>query len=392
MKLCFAQMHYDPTYRDPEAYLDAVTIHRELPREMARLGHQVELVHLFPTAAEIEGEGVRYRFIPPARAAAALVERAGRLRGRDPVPYLPAVRAIAEIRRSRPDLIHFHGINLHWNLLLLFLALGKGAPPVVLHYHGGYPAVNRLARAVQRYGFRRSARQLFTTLDHARPFVEARVIKGYDKVVELMETSSDFRPQVKAEARQKTGMVGDPVFLWAGRLHPIKDPFTALRGFERILQTWSGARLYLYYLTGEMLPEIQAYVAARPALRQALHVRGRAPFSHMEAIYSSADFLLQSSLREFSGCAVLEAMACGAIPVVTDIPSFRAMTGDGRYGILFPPGDWEGLARDTLALSRSGLAARSAGVRAHFERTLSYPALARQLEKVHEEVALGIGI
>jgi glycosyltransferase involved in cell wall biosynthesis len=256
---------------------------------------------------------------------------------------------------------------------------------VVLHSHGGYPAVNRLARAVQRFGFRRSARQLFTTLDHARPFVEAGIIGGYESVVELMETSSAFHPRGKAEARLRTGMAGNPVFLWAGRLHAIKDPLTALKGFERILAGWPHARLYLHYLTDELLPDLQAYAATRPALSRALHFRGRAPFSEMEAIYSSADFLLQASLREFSGCAVLEAMACGAIPIVTDIPSFRAMTAEGQHGILFPPGNWEALARDTLALPRSGLTARSAEVRAHFERALSFQAIARRLEKVYQE-------
>jgi glycosyltransferase involved in cell wall biosynthesis len=383
LKLCFAELHYDPAHRDPHAYLDLVPIHRELPREMARLGHRVEMVHLFPTAAEFEEDGVRYRFIPPARAARALFGTAGRLLGRDPILYVPATRAIAEIRRSRPDLIHFHGTSLHWNLLLLFAALGAGTPPVVLHYHGGFPAVNPLARMVQRLTFRRSARQLFTTREHARPFVEARVLGGYDTVVELMETSSAFRPQPRAEARQKTGMEGDPVFLWAGRLHPIKDPLTALRGFERILEAWPDARLYLHYLTDELLPEIRSYAAARPALDRALHFRGRAPFLQMEAICSSADFLLQASLREFSGCAVLEAMACGAIPVVTNIPSFRSMTADGRHGVLFPPGDWEALAMGTLALSRADLAARSAEVRAHFQRELSFPAMARRLEKIY---------
>jgi glycosyltransferase involved in cell wall biosynthesis len=361
-----------------------VPIHRELPREVARLGHQVEMVHLFPTAAEFEEGGVRYRFIPPGRAAGALFGAAPRLLGRDPILYVPATRAIAAIRRFQPDLVHFHGANLHWNLLLLFAALGAGASPVVLHYHGGYPALNPLARAVQRLTFRRSARQLFTTWEHARPFVEAGVLGGYDTVVELIETSSAFRPRPRAAARQETGMEGDPVFLWAGRLHPIKDPLTALKGFERILAAWPEAQLYLHYLTDELLPELRAHAAARPALHRALHFRGKAPFLQMEAIYSSADFLLQASTREFSGCAVLEAMACGAIPVVTDIPSFRAMTGDGRHGVLFPPGDWEALAGGVLAMSRAGLPDRSAEVRVHFEATLSFPVMARRLEKVYQ--------
>ncbi len=386
MRLCYAVLHYDPAHRDPSSYLDLVPLHREIPREMAKRGHRVEVVHLFPTEADFEEEGVRYRFVAPSGVARKLSTEVGRLLGRDPIVYLPALRAIREISRSRPDLIHFHSVNLHWNLLLLFRLLGPGAPPVVLHYHGGYPAVNPLARAAQRANFGRSARQLFSTPAHARPFMEAGILDGPRTVVELMETSSAFSPISKAEARRQTGMEGDPVFLWAGRLHPIKDPLTAVRGFERILQQWPGARLYLHYLTAEMLPEIQAYTAALPALAGRTHFRGRAPYAAMEAIYNSADFLLQASHREFSGCAVLEAMACGAIPLVTDIPSFRAMTDGGRYGLLFPVGDFEALARSALALDRSRLPAYSAEVRSHFERRLSFQAMAGRLEEVYRTV------
>ncbi len=74
------------------------------------------------------------------------------------------------------------------------------------------------------------------------------------------------------------------------------------------------------------------------------------------------------------------------IPAVTDIPSFRAMTAGGRHGLLFPPGDPEALARAVLAVPRSEIAARSAAVRAHFERDLSFEAMAEKLEAIYREV------
>lgn len=388
MKLCYAVLHYDPSHTDPGEYLNQTPIHRELPREMARLGHQVEVIHLFPIDAEFVEDGVRYRFMAPGLPARLSSKVVSRLFSRhDPAVYEPAARAIGAIHSSRPDLIHFHSVTLHWNLFLLLHALAPKAPPLVLHYHGGYPASNPLAQWVQRFNFSHADRLLFTTTEHALPFLKAGILKGTDRLVEFMETSSSFRPQPRTEARGATGMEGSPVFLWVGRLDPIKDPLTALRGFEQIALSWPQARLYLHYLTDELLPEMQAFVAAHPHLLGRVEFRGRAPFDRMEQIYNSADFLLQASHREFSGCAVLEAMACGVIPVVTDIPSFRRMTDGGRYGVLFPPGDAQIMASRTLDVATTDIPARSTEVRRHFECALSFPALAMQLHAIYRDLA-----
>jgi len=139
-------------------------------------------------------------------------------------------------------------------------------------------------------------------------------------------------------------------------------------------------------LTDEELPALEGYLAARSTLREHVHLRGRARFEQMEAIYNSADFLLQASRREFSGCAVLEAMACGVIPIVTDIPSFRMMTECGRFGALFPVGDANAMAQRILERPLGTIEERSTTIRAHFERALSFDAMARQLLPVYREM------
>jgi glycosyltransferase involved in cell wall biosynthesis len=183
-----------------------------------------------------------------------------------------------------------------------------------------------------------------------------------------------------------TGMRGDPVYLSAGRLDAIKDPLTMLRGWEQIAAQQPNARLYLYYLTAEMLHDITTFLGARPELASRTELRGRAPLETMEAVYSSADFLLQASTREWSGLAVIEAMSCGCIPIVSDIPSFRRMTSDGRFGRLFPVGDAGALADEAVSISPEQRAGLSASVREYFDRMLSFPALARQIDDVYRQL------
>jgi glycosyltransferase involved in cell wall biosynthesis len=287
--------------------------------------------------------------------------------------------------------IHFFGLTQDLNLAIVARFAAARGIPLVVQYHGGGPARTRLRRAAQRHNLRRADRLLFTTRAHAEPWVAFAPGACRGKVVELMETSSTFRIRPRDAARAITDMTGDPVVLWAGRLHQIKDPLTAVRGFERVLARWPDAHLYLYYLTDELLPELRSLVASRPSLPRRVNFRGRAPHEQMEDIYNSADLLVQASLREFSGFAVLEAMACGVIPVVTDIPSFRSMTCDGRFGSLFPVGDSDALADAMLAIERESIPRRSAEIREHFECHLSFPALARQLDAIYREVASHAG-
>ncbi|MFQ5568029.1 MAG: glycosyltransferase family 4 protein [Rhodothermales bacterium] len=386
MKLCFALFHYDLADTDPAPFLERAPLMRHLPQEVAALGHKVDVVILFPTSHTFEERGVRYHFVSSGYLSRRLARRAGRWIDRHPASMEPAFRAVRTIRALHPDLIHLHGSNLYLNHGLLSARLGRRRPPFVMHYHGGNPSPHRPARRLQRYIFHRVARFLFTTPTHARPFIDAGLIDALHRVVPFMETSSTFRPRPRAEARRQTGMTGDPVFLWAGRLAPGKDPMTALLGFEKILLARPNAHLYLHYLTDELLPDLRQYVGAHPSLKAHVHFRGRAPLEQMEILHNSADFLLQTSLHEFSGIAVLEALACGVLPVVTDIPSFHAMTDAGRHGVLFPPGDAEALARGVLAVPPEEIAARSRQVRAWFEHAFSFPALARQLDTVYREV------
>ncbi len=385
MRICFAVLHYDPRVAtsDVYQYLDDVSIHRELPAQLAGRGHDVHVVHLYPFAAKVTVDRAHHHFIPADRISQALSLIAGKIARRDPVIFQPAARAIGFILALQPDVVHFHGLTLTWNLLLLTARLNRRVP-LVVHYHGGAPARNPIARLAQRYGVRRASRFLFTTAMHAEPFVDSCGL-ARSRVVEFLETSTTFRSRPRPEARQVTGILGNPVFLWTGRLHPNKDPLTALRGFERIAAEWPGAQLYLYYLTDELLPDLKAFLATRPPLAERVHFRGRVSNAKLEDVYNSADYFLQASWREIGGFAPLEAMATGTIPVISDIPSFRAMTDGGRYGILFPPGDDLALARAVLGRS-DNIPALSAAVRRRFEEALSYPSLGGQLERIYVEL------
>ncbi len=359
-----------------------------LPVELARRGHEVTVLQHFHRREFFAEAGVRFEFLPPPFGPAHAGKFLGFFLRQYRFPYFQLATGILDrLETLRPQLIHYFGLTITPNLWLILRWAKKREVPVVAHYHGGSPARHWLARRVERDNLQHVSRVLFTTLEQAEDWQKA----GLDvkKVRQALGNSSDFQPQDRAEARRCTGLEGAPIFVSAGRLHPIKDPLTMLHGFEKIAAARPQARLYLFYRTAELLEAMKNEVDAKPGLAERVKFCGEVSPSQMQAIFSSADFLLQASRREFVGCAILEAMACGAIPVVTDIPSFRVMTENGRYGILFPAGNSDALAAGVLGLSREAICRQSQAVREKFLRDLSFPALAGGVEEIYRELVPG---
>lgn len=385
-RICFLAALHDAVVRDPARYLDDIHLHRFLPQVLAKRGYDVRFVKLAPNDARYYEGGVDYHFVAEPAFVRKAAARAGRALGRQGARLEPGVRTLRRVASMNPDIVHVHGLDLYFNVALTRLLVRRRGARLVMHYHGGYPSRQPVARALQRFSLSGVSRYLFTAEEQAQPFMACGMIARPDHVVQFMELSSPFEMQPRSECRAETGMTGRPVFVWTGRLHPIKDPLTALKGFERIAVAWPEAALYMYYRSGELQADVQSYVESRPNLRERVHLRGPAPYPRMEAIYNSADFLLQASRREFSGCAVLEALSCGVYPVVTDLPPFRAMTSGGRIGVLFPAGNAQALADGVLSLAPDAASTRARAVRAHFERELSYDALGSKLDAVYQDI------
>ena len=151
-----------------------------------------------------------------------------------------------------------------------------------------------------------------------------------------------------------------------------------LDGFEMAIAEVPDAALTFVYPEDRLLAEVKARIARSPALRARVHLRGRLDRSELPALHAAADLFVLASHHEGSSFSLIEALSLGVTPVVTDIPSFRAITDGGRLGALFPPGDARALAEAIGRLGRSELAGRRPSVRAHFERDLSWSAVSRR--------------
>jgi glycosyltransferase involved in cell wall biosynthesis len=227
---------------------------------------------------------------------------------------------------------------------------------------------------------------LFTSLAQSTPWTEGGYVPNGATVFDVLEASTVMKPVAREEARAKTGVRGTPAVLWVGRLDANKDPLAVLEGFERALGSLPDATLTMVFGSDDLIEEVRRRSAGSGRLGERVRLIGPVPYGEIADWYSAADLFVLGSHNEGSGYALIEACACGATPVVTDIAPFRAITGDGAIGIHWPVGDAEACG---AALVRAAAQAGDGNRRVvldHFSASLSWEAVGRRARAVYEAV------
>lgn len=81
---------------------------------------------------------------------------------------------------------------------------------------------------------------------------------------------------------------------------------------------------------------------------KAVQFIGRVPHEEMANLLARADIYVSTSLYDGTSVSLLEAMAAGAFPIVTDIPANRAWIVEGENGFLFPGNNEKILAKNII--------------------------------------------
>ncbi len=359
---CFS----DPRRRLPEQLLDAWPTLVDVAESVAGCGARVSVIQASEHSRCIDRNGVSYHFLPFGGPSSPLGAQsaAGKL-----------------IRQLAPDAFHVHGLGFPRHVLAL-TGLAPGVP-ILLQDHA-----NRLPRLWRRAAWRRCAAVVagvaFCSQDQARPFLNAGLWHAQTPVYEIPESTSRFTPGSREVARRALGLSGNPLLLWVGHLNENKDPLTVLAGVSEAARELPDLELWCCFGTAPLLRRVERRVQADPALRGRVHLLGRVPHERVEQLMRAADVFVLGSHREGSGYSLIEALACGLPPAVTNIPSFRALTGAGAVGVLWEPGNPRSLCAALLALRARADAGPRMGVRAHFDRELSFGALGRKLGAAYE--------
>ena len=358
----------DPEERSPAQLLDAWPTLLDIAEAACRSGNRVSLVQASSHSERLIQRGVRCYFLPfgegqPAhRGDAALGELLGCL---------------------APDVLHVHGLGFPRDVLSL-ASLAPGVPIILQDHANGPPRIWR--RPLWRRQMSVAAGLAFCALEQARPFADAGLVYPETQLYEVPESTSRFAPGDRQEARRVTGIKGDPAVLWVGHLNANKDPLTVLEGISAAARELPKLQLFCCFGAAPLMRDVQSRIASDPELRGRVHLLGRVPHERIEQLMRAADLFVLGSHREGSGYSLIEALACGLPPVVTDIPSFRSLTGAGRVGMLWPCDDPYALREAIRSVAARADSAMRAAVRAHFDLELSIDSVGLKLAALYEDV------
>jgi glycosyltransferase involved in cell wall biosynthesis len=375
MHIICVNYFYDRFLTTPEALLGRYRTLTDWAESLVSAGARVSVVQRFECDGQLERNGVGYRFVcDPA------------LRFGHPADVAQRVnRAVVALQ---PDVVHANGMPFSRQAARLKRLLPQ--VPILIQDHAGAPPVRRFSRWTLRRALRHIDAVSFTVAEQTTPWCAARILGETPLLLELPESSSRFQMRPQADARWQTGLNGDPLCLFVGRLNANKDPLTILAGFGCALDRLPGARLVMVYNATDLLPAVRTWLLSRPEVAQRVTLLGERPHETLEAIYNSADFfLLGSDYDGGSGYSLLEAMSCGVVPLVTDIPSFRAVLRNGEFGGLWPVGDATALAAGLVSWNtRRGPQVRQQ-LRSYFDAELSFEAIGRAALAAYKRLVEG---
>ncbi len=172
-------------------------------------------------------------------------------------------------------------------------------------------------------------------------------IKGDEKRFEIIENGVDlsrFSQGKKIDLSEYGLHEDDKIIIMISRFHKAKDQDTVIKSLEFL------PKIYKLILVGdgERRKELENLAKEKNLSSRVFFLGIR---KDIPDLLKTAYISVQSSIFEGFGITALESMSAGVPTIATDVPGLAEVVKDG--GILFPVGDFKGLAKIIFSLERN---------------------------------------
>jgi len=256
------------------------------------------------------------------------------------------------IRRMKPDIIHAHYVTNYGLIGAL-----SGFHPFVLTAWGSdilvAPKESKIHGWIVKYVLRKSD---LVPCDGEN--MRDELIKfGVDpKRMHLILHGVDTRkfcPILKSEKlSEELRISNSPVVMSIRSLYPIYDVETLIKSIPLVLERISGVK-FLIAGGGEQKNHLKDLACSLDIVENVRFV-GQISHDELPHYLTLADVYVSTSLSEGgASISLLEAMACGLAPIVTDVGDHKKWIKDGKNGFIIPIKDSKSLAEKILYLLRN---------------------------------------
>lgn len=310
-------------------YLPSVGGMEEVIRNIAR--HQLEAGHLPAIVTLDQLFRDRGRRLPTNERIEGVPVRRLAFTGSSRYPLCPQVLGLL----GEADLIHVHGIDFFFDYLAATRWLHRR--PLVASTHGGFFHTRFAARLKRLFfhtvtrGSARAYERIIATSDNDGRIFEPVV--GRDRL-RVIENGVDVR-----KFRDRAPHGATPTLIYFGRWSENKglpealDLLAALRAADSAWRLIIAGREYDYDAAH------LAALATEKAVADAVEILPNPDDAALAAAIARASYFVCLSRHEGFGLAAIEAMSAGLVPVLSDIPPFRALVERSGLGFLVGPGD-----------------------------------------------------
>jgi L-malate glycosyltransferase len=247
---------------------------------------------------------------------------------------LAGPRLARALKEFDPDLVNAHFVpNYGW------LGVLTGRRPLVVSTWGSDVLVNPRKSPLHRWRLRFVLKHADLVTSDAEMMTEE--IHRYIKNSSLVLTAPMGMERTFYE-RGEDELEREPVLLQFRNLEPVYDIPTLVDALPSFLAEHSKWRVRIAG-EGNLRAELEARVA-NLGLSESVTFLGRLSREQLVDELRRASLYVSTSLSDSTSVSLLEAMALGAYPVLSDIPANREWVSTAGQGLYFPAGDASALS------------------------------------------------
>lgn len=311
------------------------------------------------------------------------VHRVGVPRQRLLETTLYSMKALLQVRRLKPDLVHSQSVRMG---VPAYVARKLWRTPYLVWGRGTDVYLPWLfKRPISRLILRNANAVIALTRD-----MKQEMQKIYSREVEVIPNGielQDYRDLgAKAEIRRSLGLGGDErLVLFVGTLRPVKGLPFLIEAMSIMRQHNPVARLMLVG-DGQERRGLQGLVEESD-MEDAVTFVGEVPNEKVPEYMAAADVLVLPSLSEGFPVTILEAMAAGLPVVATRVGGLTEIVEDGENGFLVEPRSPQETAdRLCLLLADDSLRERISRNNREKAKAYSWDRVADRLEALYQEI------